>query len=190
MTNLFKPLSIAIFIGFLACHSKISISENENTSPMPPISVDTIIKSTKEDSFTINKPSSTDTIPTSKLSLDSSLYPLLPHLSGQQVILQKYSQKDTNYQFVPDGKYTHGNFDQGVVDLMINNIDGEPRYIYGQVDGRGDELEFLVYGIKAEKVDQYKEGHTYHIYWAETICLMEPFDHGYQRCYIVYRIEP
>lgn len=26
--------------------------------------------------------------------------------------------------------------------------------------------------------------------WAETIRLMEPFDHGYQRCYIVYRIEP
>ncbi|MTI26259.1 hypothetical protein [Fulvivirga kasyanovii] len=185
-----KLLSIAILISFFACHSKVRTSEDGNTSPVALISVDTIIKSTQKDSFTINKPSSTDTIPTTNLSLDSSLYPLLPHLSDQQVILRKKSQKNTDHPFVPDSKYTHGVFDQGAIDLILNSINGEPQYLYGQAGTEGDELEFLVYSMTSRQLDQYKAGHTYRIYWAETICLMEPFDHGYQRCYIVYRIEP
>lgn len=189
MINPFKLLPIAMFIVFLACHSKGRPSESKDISLTASDSKDGLMVSSKKDHATIRRSISMDTMPAASVILDTSLYPLLPHLAGQQVILRKYSQKGTDHQFVPDGKYTNGNFDQGVIDLIINNIDGEPRYIYGQLEAGGDELEFLVYGMKAEQVDQYKEGQTYRIYWAETICYMEPFDEGYQRCYIVYRVE-
>lgn len=193
MINPFKILPIVIFIGFLACHSKVRPSESKNTNLTASASENRLMVSSKEDSTTIRQSISIDTIPSTSVTLDTCRYPLLSHLASQQMMIRKHSQKDTDHQFVPDGKFTYGNFEQGAIDVIFNSIDGEPWHFYGyygQVGNEEDKLEFIVYGMTAEKVDQYKKGYTYRIYWAETIYFMEPFDDGYQRRYIVYRVEP
>jgi len=84
----------------------------------------------------------------------------------------------------PDGQYLFGRFDYGVIELEITKIDGEPSYIYGNVDEFEMELECLVYNIPTDRLDEIETRSKYKLFWMETICLMEPFDHGFQRCFI------
>lgn len=117
-------------------------------------------------------------------------YPLLPHLAEQKNILKENSRK-SNSNFEPDGKHLNGKFDSGVLEMTINEIGSEPVHIYGKTDEMKSDaqLEFLVYKIPMEKLDKIIPGRKYKVHWIETICFMEPFDHGYQRCYVAYKIE-
>lgn len=73
----------------------------------------------------------------------------------------------------------------------MDEIAGEPAGIYGVPDdGKDDiQLEFLVYGIPMEELDRISTGKEYRVHWIEAICYMEPFDDGYQRRYVAYKIE-
>jgi hypothetical protein len=113
---------------------------------------------------------------------------LLPHLLRQQIILKEFSTYSEN-SLNPDGEYLIGRFDSGIIELNIIRIDGEPTYIYGLVDEFDNELEFLIYGIDSDEIENLIIGNKYKIHWIETICLMEPYDHGYQRIYLAYKIE-
>ena len=128
---------------------------------------------------------------TTTLEIDSNLikkYPLLPYFTEQQRVLQKHSLAN-NASLNPDGKYLNGRFDCGIIELKVTIVDGEPVHIYGNTDGIDTQLEFLIYSIPHEEIDKIAIGNTYRIYWIETICFMEPFDHGYERCYIAYKIQ-
>ncbi len=192
MVHTNKIIGTIIFIGLFSCQSKMKASENESTVPKPGQAVEEQSHGTKEKPMPENKPAKNETVPDTTTEQNrQDKYALLPHLLEQQTILREKSVRQKDTHFMPDGKYSHGNFDEGVLNLKIINIDGEPHYLYGQAEkgGDGTELEFLVYGLSSEELGRYKAGNTYRIFWAETLCLMEPFDDGYQRRYVVYKIE-
>lgn len=113
---------------------------------------------------------------------------LLPHLTKQKGILKKLSiPSDTILQ--PDWKYLFGRFDCGVIEMEITKVDGEPATIYGNVNELETELEFLVYGIPSAQLSEIDQVGKRKVYWVETICLMEPFDDGFQRRFVAYKFE-
>ena len=118
-------------------------------------------------------------------------HPLLPHLLNQKDFLIKYS-KVAGKIFIPDNKYFIGNFNSGIIKVKVKKVDGEIAYLYATTDYSDKELEFLLCGnfckIDRYQIDNLVSGKDYYLYWAETICYMEPFDDGYQRQFIVYEI--
>ncbi len=81
-------------------------------------------------------------------SLLGEQFPLPDHLVTQQALLRQHSQPARRV-IRPDGKALAGNFNCGVIDLVFDEIDGEPSYLYGHLDGApaDERLEFVVYGI-------------------------------------------
>jgi|GEM_PF-4977873 len=117
--------------------------------------------------------------------------PLLPHLENQKKQLQAHSKK-AKQELSPDGKYLNEVFAGGCIVLELDKVDGEPAHFYGKAPNREweGEMEFLVYKISMDDLDALENGKRYEVSWIETIALMEPFDEGYQHCFVAYRIEP
>ena len=73
--------------------------------------------------------------------------------------------------------------------MAVSEITPEPSSIVGKVEGYEQELDFLAYGMKQKDLDTLILGQKYKIYWLEGLCYMEPFESGYLRQYVVYKIE-
>ena len=194
-----KPI-ILFLIGILSfsCNSKPGIKNTAPETANEPVAQaeDSTLHKNRNEQPVNNaseNPANQPDIHSEHSNVDQKLiekYPLLPHLAEQKNILKENSRK-SNSNFEPDGKHLFGKFDSGVLEMTINEIGSEPVYIYGKTDEMKSDaqLEFLVYKIPMEKLDKITPGRKYKVHWIETICFMEPFDHGYQRCYVVYKIE-
>jgi len=114
---------------------------------------------------------------------------------------QKQKSKLTDYSKITDlpievkkTKLYIGRFDCGIIELTVTNIGGDHGYyLYGVIDEKNEEyteLSFLVNGeISDEELDRIKYGNKYKIHWIETIVNLEPFEEGYKRLFVVYKIE-
>ena len=118
-----------------------------------------------------------------------SLFPLPEHLQRQKELLLKHSETATE-KLDPDGEYLEGKFNSGAIDLVLDEIDGEPSYFYGRLpesDTPG-EMEFIAYGISLDELDALVPGEKYQIQWMETVVDMKPFDDDRYRYFIAYHI--
>jgi hypothetical protein len=122
-------------------------------------------------------------------SLLAQQYPLPEHLLAQKDLLLKLSKRAKG--ITPDGKHFEGNFNSGAIELVLDEIDGEPSYFFGhleEADPQG-QLEFIVYGISNEKLDQLVPGKKYRVHWMETVVNLQPYDDDRYRYFMAYRID-
>jgi hypothetical protein len=135
------------------------------------------------------------TVQTARLSAEDSLlgakFPLPEHLHAQKELLLKHF-KPAKKVIVPDGEYLEGNFGSGAIELIFDEIDGEPFYFYGHLEEPNPQtpLEFIVYkDIPNPLLDKLVPGQKYRVHWIETVVNMEPFDDDCYRYFLVYRID-
>ncbi len=117
-------------------------------------------------------------------------FPLLEHLIVQKDLLLQHS-KPAKRVIVPDGKAMEGNFGSGVVELVFDEINGEPNNFFGHLEeGNSPEpIEFIIYGIPNKQLDRLVPGQKYRVHWIETVVNTEPFDDDRYRDHLTYRIE-
>lgn len=125
---------------------------------------------------------------------DSALatqFPLPDHLTAQREFLLAHSQP-LDRVIVPDGEDLAGIFSSGVIELVFDEIDGEPSYLYGHVGGKGEDveqaLEFVIYGIPDRKLDRLVPGQPCRVHWVETVVDMQPFDDDRYRYFLVFGV--
>jgi hypothetical protein len=124
-------------------------------------------------------------------SLLGAQYPLREEFQAQKDLLYKLS-KPAERVIVPDGEYLAGNFASGVIELIFDEIDGEPFYFFGHLPeaNSGELLEFIVYmDIPDKLLNRLVPGQPYRVFWIETVVSMVPFDEDRYRNFVVYRIE-
>ncbi len=169
---------------------KAKIEEKKNKSTLIKDSINI-----KNDSihFVEEKKSNSDQVMILNDSVNQKIIdenPLLDHYKKQNQVLKKYNSTN-ECDFQPDGEYFIGKFSCGLIELSITKIDGgHGIFLYGIVDGIEQELSFLVDGtISDAQIENIKFDKKYKIYWAETIADMDPFGGGYDRLFVVYKIE-
>jgi hypothetical protein len=132
---------------------------------------------------------------TATLSTEDSLlgtrFPLPEHLLAQKELLLKHS-RSVKGVIVPDGEYLEGNFGSGAMELIFDEIDGEPFYFYGHLEDPNPQLplQFIVHkDIPNARLDKLVPGQKYRVHWIETVVSMKPFDDDRYRYFVVYRID-
>ncbi len=126
-----------------------------------------------------------------KDSLLGAQFPLPEHLVAQKDLLYKLS-KPAKGVIVPNGESLEGNFGSGTIELIFDEIDGEPFFFYGHLEAPNPQapMEFIVYqDIPNKLLDKLVPGQKYHVHWIETVVDMEPFDDDRYRYFFAYRIE-
>ena len=139
--------------------------------------------------FKTQRANITDTLSTAD-SLLSEKYPLPAHLQAQKELLLKYSQPAKKV-LVPDRKAFEGDFNQGTIELILDEIDGEPMNFYGHRAGTDPpvRMQFIIYGVPNVKLDHLVAGQKYRVHWIETVVNTEPFDDDRYREFLVYGVE-
>lgn len=128
------------------------------------------------------------------LSSEDSLlgiqFPLPEHLQEQKALLLKHS-KPAKGVIVPDGEYLEGNFNSGAVELILDEIDGEPSYFYGHLEEDSPDVQMVlvIYGVSDKVLDGLVPGQKYRVHWIETVVFMKPFDDDRYRYFLTYRID-
>jgi hypothetical protein len=122
-------------------------------------------------------------------SLLGTQFPLREDLQAQKELLLKYS-KPTERVMVPDGEHHQGSFNHGAIELILDEIDGEPNYFYGHLedDQPQQTMAFIIYGIASKQLDKLVPGQKYRLDWIETVVNTEPFDDDRYRDFLTYRI--
>ncbi|MBK9448525.1 MAG: hypothetical protein IPN95_03760 [Bacteroidetes bacterium] len=135
------------------------------------------------------------TVQAAQLSREDSLlgqqFPLPETFLVQKELLYKLS-KPSKGVIVPDGVELAGNFGSGSIELIFEEIDGEPFNFYGHLEEPHpqEQMMFLVERhIPNELLDKLVPGQKYRIHWIETVASMVPFDEDRYRYFVVYRIE-
>ena len=134
------------------------------------------------------------TVQSAHLSTQDSLlgeqFPFDDYYQVQKELLLKYS-KPPKRPVVPDGKHYEGNFSNGVVELIFDEIRGEPNYFHGHLEEPDVEqqLEFIIFDIPNAKLDKLVSGQKYRVYWIETVVNTAPFDDDRYRDFLMYRID-
>lgn len=128
-----------------------------------------------------------DTTQNAALAAD---YPLPEYFEGIQHILLRHSQPTTKV-LIPDGEHQQGIFSHGKIDLVLEEIDGEPGYYHGHPPGTNPDstVSLIIYGIPNKELDKLVEGNTYTVHWIETVVNTQPFDDDLYRQFLTYRIE-
>ena len=125
-----------------------------------------------------------------KDSLLGIQFPVLEHLVVQKELLLKHS-KPAKRVIVPDSVHLEGNFNSGVIELVLEEIDGEPGNFFGHLeDDRPEEqLSFIIFGIPNQQLDKLVPGQKYQVHWIETVVNTQPFNDDRYRDFLVYRID-
>ena len=126
-------------------------------------------------------------------SLEDSLgkeFPVLEHLVVQKELLHKHS-KPTKEKVVPRQEDFIGKFNSGVIELILDEIDGEPSYFYGHLekDSPDVQLVFVIYGSSNEQLDKLVNGQKYRLHWIETVVNLELFGDDRYRHFVAYKID-
>jgi hypothetical protein len=124
-----------------------------------------------------------------KDSLLSTQFPVLEHLQVQKELLLKHS-RPAKKVIVPDSAHLEGNFNSGVIELVLEEIDGEPGNFFGHLAMSPDErLSFIIFGIPNKQLDKLVPGQKYQVHWIETVVNTQPFDDDRYRDFLTWRIE-
>ncbi len=131
--------------------------------------------------------------PVNALSEKDSLlgiqFPVLEHLQVQKELLLKHS-KPAKKVIVPDSVHWEGNFNSGVIELVLEEIDGEPGNFFGHLEESPEEqLSFIIFGIPNKQLDKLVPGEKYQVHWIETVVNTQPFDDDRYRDFLTWRIE-
>jgi hypothetical protein len=125
-----------------------------------------------------------------KDALLAEQFPMREDLQAQQELLYKHSNPAKKV-IVPDRKHLEGNFAHGAIELIFDEIDGEPNYLYAHLEASNPEqkLAFIIYEIPNAQLDKLVPGQKYRVHWIETVVNTEPFDDDRYREFLTYRID-
>ncbi len=118
--------------------------------------------------------------------------PLSAYYKKQEITLNQYSLSNKKPLQPKDNLI--GRFNCGVITLRVSDVTGDHGYYLDGVveetyENTGNELTFLVYKTSYNQVKNIEIGKKYKIHWIETVANLEPFNHGYERLFVVYKIE-